>query len=91
MTVKAGYCTPMLHVAEIEKSIRFYELLGFNVPAIDYPGYMPSGKLILPIPTATRDRALGKGRAGSVGEANRREEIMRAASGGHAGFRNCVI
>jgi len=30
MTVKAGYSTPMLHVAEIEKSIRFYELLGFT-------------------------------------------------------------
>jgi len=29
MTVKAGYSTSMLHVAEIEKSIRFYELLGF--------------------------------------------------------------
>jgi len=29
MTVKVGYSTPMLHVAEIEKSIRFYELLGF--------------------------------------------------------------
>jgi predicted lactoylglutathione lyase len=30
MTVKAGYSTSMLHVAEIEKSIRFYELLGFT-------------------------------------------------------------
>ena len=29
MTAKATYSTPMLHVAEIEKSIRFYELLGF--------------------------------------------------------------
>ena len=29
MTAKAGYSTPMLHVAEIEKSIQFYELLGF--------------------------------------------------------------
>lgn len=28
---KAGYSTPMLHVAEIEKSIRFYELLGFTL------------------------------------------------------------
>ena len=105
MTVKATYSTPMLHVAEIEKSIRFYELLGFttvdtdrctplgwarlhceggavmflrgehpvnasaqgillymytsdlpglreqllaggvNVPAIKYPGYMPSGEI----------------------------------------------
>ncbi len=30
MTVKAGYSTPLLHVADIEKSIRFYELLGFT-------------------------------------------------------------
>lgn len=30
MSVKAGYATPLLHVAEIERSIRFYELLGFT-------------------------------------------------------------
>ena len=30
MNVKAGYSTPMLHVADIENSIRFYELLGFT-------------------------------------------------------------
>ena len=106
MTIKAGYSTPMLHVAEIEKSICFYELLGFTtvdtdrctplgwarmhceggavmflraegpvdsnhpvmlymytpdlpalreqllaagvkVPAISYPGYMPSGEINL--------------------------------------------
>lgn len=29
MPVKAGYSTPMLHVADIERSIHFYELLGF--------------------------------------------------------------
>lgn len=29
MSVKAGYFTPLLHVTEIERSIRFYELLGF--------------------------------------------------------------
>jgi len=29
MSVKATYSTPMLHVAEIERSNRFYELLGF--------------------------------------------------------------
>jgi hypothetical protein len=29
MTVKASYSTPMLHVADIERSIRFYALLGF--------------------------------------------------------------
>jgi catechol 2,3-dioxygenase-like lactoylglutathione lyase family enzyme len=30
MTVKAGYSTPMLHVADVARSIRFYELLGFE-------------------------------------------------------------
>ncbi len=29
MNAKVGYSTPLLHVAEIERSIRFYELLGF--------------------------------------------------------------
>ena len=29
MSTKVGYSTPMLHVAQIERSIRFYELLGF--------------------------------------------------------------
>ena len=29
MSAKVGYSTPMLHVTEIERSIRFYELLGF--------------------------------------------------------------
>jgi glyoxalase/bleomycin resistance protein/dioxygenase superfamily protein len=29
MSVKVGYSTPILHVAEIERSICFYELLGF--------------------------------------------------------------
>jgi catechol 2,3-dioxygenase-like lactoylglutathione lyase family enzyme len=35
MTAKAGYSTPMLHVAEIEKSIQFYELLGFDTVDTD--------------------------------------------------------
>jgi len=35
MTIKAGYSTPMLHVAEIEKSICFYELLGFTTVDTD--------------------------------------------------------
>jgi predicted enzyme related to lactoylglutathione lyase len=30
MPPKAGYSTPLYHVAEIERSIRFYELLGFT-------------------------------------------------------------
>ena len=105
MSAKVGYSTPMLHVVEVERSIRFYELLGFvtvdtdrctplgwarmhceggavmflraeepldpvrlttmlymytpdlvalreqllaagiKVPAINYPGYMPSGEI----------------------------------------------
>ena len=39
MTAKATYSTPLLHVAEIENSIRFYELLGFIV--IDTEGRQP--------------------------------------------------
>jgi predicted enzyme related to lactoylglutathione lyase len=41
MTAKATYSTPMLHVAEIENSIRFYELLGFTT--IDTEGCKPLG------------------------------------------------
>lgn len=31
MTARIAHSTPMLHVAEIERSIRFYELLGFRL------------------------------------------------------------
>jgi catechol-2,3-dioxygenase len=31
MPAKAGYSTPMLHVADVARSIRFYELLGFEL------------------------------------------------------------
>ena len=41
MSAKAGYSTPMLHVAEIERSIRFYELLGYKT--IDTDGCKPLG------------------------------------------------
>ena len=41
MTAKAGYSTPLLHVAEIERSIRFYELLGFET--IDTDRCQPLG------------------------------------------------
>lgn len=41
MTAKATYSTPMLHVSEIEKSIPFYELLGFAT--IDTEGCNPMG------------------------------------------------
>jgi len=30
MTVKAGYSTPLLHVADVARSMRFYELVGFE-------------------------------------------------------------
>ena len=35
MTAKAGYSTPMLHVAEIERSIQFYGALGFTTVDTD--------------------------------------------------------
>jgi len=35
MTISAGYSTPLLHVSEIERSIRFYELLGFQTVDTD--------------------------------------------------------
>ncbi|MGA9040383.1 MAG: VOC family protein [Terriglobales bacterium] len=35
MSVKASYSTPIFHVAEIERSIRFYELLGFSTVDTD--------------------------------------------------------
>ncbi|MGA8621450.1 MAG: VOC family protein [Candidatus Sulfotelmatobacter sp.] len=41
MSAKAGYSTPLLQVAEIEQSIRFYELLGFAT--IDTDGCNPLG------------------------------------------------
>jgi hypothetical protein len=31
MAPKAAYSTPMLHVADVARSIRFYELLGFDL------------------------------------------------------------
>lgn len=35
MTAKAGWCTPMLHVADVERSIRFYRLLGFELVDVE--------------------------------------------------------
>jgi catechol 2,3-dioxygenase-like lactoylglutathione lyase family enzyme len=35
MTTKAGYSTPMLHVADVERSLRFYERLGFEVVDVE--------------------------------------------------------
>jgi catechol 2,3-dioxygenase-like lactoylglutathione lyase family enzyme len=43
MPPKAGYSTPMLHVADVARSIRFYELLGFELidteGAAECPGW----------------------------------------------------
>ncbi len=41
MNARVGYSTPMLHVADIETSIRFYELLGFTT--VDTDGAEPLG------------------------------------------------
>jgi hypothetical protein len=41
MGVKAGWSTPMFHVADVERSIKFYEFLGFE--AIDTEGCGPIG------------------------------------------------
>ena len=38
MVVKAGYLTPLLHVADVERSLRFYELLGFETVDLDGEG-----------------------------------------------------
>ena len=38
MTVKAGYLTPLLHVADVERSLRFYALLGFQNVDVEHAG-----------------------------------------------------
>ena len=38
MTVKAAWVTPGLHVADVERSLRFYALLGFEVIDVDRDG-----------------------------------------------------
>lgn len=43
MNTKAGWCTPMLHVAEVERSIRFYRLLGFELVDVDGGNGCPLG------------------------------------------------
>ena len=35
MTVKAGYATPLLHVADVERSLQFYSLLGFEIVDVE--------------------------------------------------------
>jgi catechol 2,3-dioxygenase-like lactoylglutathione lyase family enzyme len=41
MLPKAGYSTPMLHVADVARSIRFYQLLGFELIDIEGPATCP--------------------------------------------------
>jgi hypothetical protein len=41
MYPKAGYSTPLLHVADVARSIRFYELLGFKLIDIEGPATCP--------------------------------------------------
>ena len=43
MTVKAGWSTPMLRVAEVERSIRFYRLLGFELIDVEGEDGCPLG------------------------------------------------
>jgi catechol 2,3-dioxygenase-like lactoylglutathione lyase family enzyme len=43
MDAKAGWCTPMLHVAQVERSIRFYRLLGFELVDIEGEKGCPPG------------------------------------------------
>ena len=38
MTVKAGWSTPLLHVRNVERSLRFYELLGFETMDVELDG-----------------------------------------------------
>jgi hypothetical protein len=38
VTVKADYCTPTLHVADVEQSLRFYARLGFETKRTDAEG-----------------------------------------------------
>src|SRR5258706_6779597 len=35
VTAKAGWSTPMLYVADVERSIRFYRLLGFDLVDVE--------------------------------------------------------
>jgi|SRR5262245_43061239 len=43
MEAKAGWSTPMLHVAEVERSIRFYRLLGFLLIDVEGENGCPLG------------------------------------------------
>ena len=62
MPVKACYATPLLHVAEIERSLKFYQLLAFET--VDTDRCQPLGGLAC-ILTAGCD-VCARGRAGAV-------------------------
>lgn len=36
MTIRAGWSTPLLHVADVERSLRFYSLLGFQTVDVEF-------------------------------------------------------
>lgn len=41
MSAKAGWSTPMLHVADVARSLRFYALLGFETVDVEGPSDCP--------------------------------------------------
>ncbi len=41
MAPKAGWYTPLLHVMDVRRSIRFYELLGFELIDLEGPPERP--------------------------------------------------
>jgi len=43
MSAKAGWSTPMLHVADVERSVRFYRLLGFELVDVEGEDGRPLG------------------------------------------------
>src|SRR5262252_1161682 len=43
MSAKAGWSTPMLHVADVGRSIRFYRLLGFELVDVEGEAGRPPG------------------------------------------------
>ena len=41
MSVKAGHSTPLLHVADVARSLRFHSLLGFETIDTEGPRGLP--------------------------------------------------
>jgi len=44
MTVKAEHSTPLLHVADVERSLCSYALLGFETVDVERAGVRPDGR-----------------------------------------------